>query len=881
MTSALQDFQQFVHWLHHPDIGASEDARRFANLVSENFPVVATSSRQRSQRSSVLSELARLSLTVTSPDEPVPQAAEARAGWAFRKLHHLTVGPFRGFRQPEPFELQKRIVMFYGPNGSGKTSLCEALEFALLGAVDEGDIKRIAADRYLSNSHEGRFARPVLLATDFEGRQVPVMADADAYRFCFVEKNRIDAFSRIAAKPAGQKTELIAALFGMDQFNDFVGHFNDSMEGQLTLVAVKNQELLAKQATLNQDNATVADEGAALIRHAQAEQNYANSYSPGMSYAQLLAAIGSPEHPGRLQELEQAINQPAPMIFGVSAAALVDAYSAAETAQRALNDLEGQLAQRSNDISFQDLYTAVLGLQQVVGDHCPACDTPLAGDYRALHNPYQKAHDGLAGLRELGELQARQRIAIATRNAASEALRIFLATFAQRVGATIQSPLPVQRYLADPGVDAQRAWWADGFQPDETGKSLAQRAVDWATELEARDVASRVILDDRQGLIDERDRLNQARIGVTTLANNRQQSLQSIADARSRIAAFAADNAPLIQQVAEEADAIARDTRIRNAYDQFLNLLRRYRTELPGTLMAGLNALTLELYNEFNVRDLDADKLSALYLPVTGEGRIELSFRGTPGARVDALQILSEGHVRCLGLSILLAKSLSIRAPLIVFDDAINAIDHEHRQGIREAIFESDRFAGTQIIVTCHSNEFIKDIQNHVPPEHWAAYAFRHHSGNYHPRVLGNATTQSYLLNARAAVERGDDRSALGASRQALEMLSGKIWGWLGRCDQGLLTLKIAGSGAEPALRHLCEGIRAKLRGAPNFEHADKAPIIQALDHILGIPEQSLVWVYLNKGTHEEANREDFDVGIVEQVVQTLESLSALQLRAR
>jgi hypothetical protein len=42
-----------------------------------------------------------------------------------------------------------------------------------------------------------------------------------------------------------------------------------------------------------------------------------------------------------------------------------------------------------------------------------------------------------------------------------------------------------------------------------------------------------------------------------------------------------------------------------------------------------------------------------------------------------------------------------------------------------------------------------------------------------------------------------------------------------------------------------------------------------------------LVWVYLNKGTHEEANREDFDVGVVELVVQTLESLNALQLRAK
>ena len=44
-----------------------------------------------------------------------------------------------------------------------------------------------------------------------------------------------------------------------------------------------------------------------------------------------------------------------------------------------------------------------------------------------------------------------------------------------------------------------------------------------------------------------------------------------------------------------------------------------------------------------------------------------------PGVRVDALRILSEGHIRCLGLAILLAKAKSIQSPLVVFDDAINA----------------------------------------------------------------------------------------------------------------------------------------------------------------------------------------------------------------
>ncbi len=202
MTSALHDFQQFVNWLHVPARGASEDVRRFANIVLANFATLAASSLQHSQRSTVLAELARRMLPTTDQGPPAPNPTVAVGAWVWRNLRHLTVGPFRGFRNAEPFDLQKRIVMFYGPNGSGKTSLCEALEFALLGAVDEGEMKRIAADRYLSNVHERRFTTPTLIASDQGNQPISVVADADTYRFCFVEKNRIDAFSRIAAKPA-------------------------------------------------------------------------------------------------------------------------------------------------------------------------------------------------------------------------------------------------------------------------------------------------------------------------------------------------------------------------------------------------------------------------------------------------------------------------------------------------------------------------------------------------------------------------------------------------------------------------------------------------------------------------------------------------------
>ncbi|SDB53818.1 AAA domain-containing protein [Pseudomonas sp. NFACC23-1] len=881
MTSALQDYHQFVRWIHTPENAASEDARRVANIVLQRFVEVAGTSRQRSQRSALLIGLMRELLATTAPTLPPIAPPPPGDGWQWSKLKHLKVGPFRGFRFPEPFDLHERITLFYGPNGSGKTSLCEALEFALLGAVDESGMKRIAVGRYLSNHHEGKYIPPELKAVTAQGQMIPVVADAEVYRFCFVEKNRIDAFSRIAAKPTVEKTELIAALFGMDQFNDFVGHFNDSMEGLLTLLPSKQVELTAKRGALGQDHEAVANEAVALAHQAQVESAYAASIQPGMTYSDLLAAIGSEVNPGRLQQLDNQLNQPPAFIYGISSAELLLAYQAADAAQKVVLDVTAELVARTYDSSFQDLYNAVLGLQHVAGDHCPACDTPLAGEHRVVHNPYEKATAGLAGLQALKEIQGRHHLAIQARNEASEALRVKLSAFAHCVTATEQSPHAVVRYLANPGVDPLRDWWTDGYRTDGSVPHLANQAVAYAQQLEQQDTQSALANAERSKLIAERDRLNQARVDVGAHAMTRQRLTQAVQEAKKRIADFEQDNAELIKAAADEANAILRDRRINIAYDQFLGLLRSYRTQLPGTLMAGLNSLALELYNEFNIRDLEADKLAGLSLPVTGEGRIGLSFRGKPDVSVDALQILSEGHVRCLGLAILLAKALKIGAPVIVFDDAINAIDHEHRQGIRETIFESQRFAGTQLLVTCHSNEFMKDVQNRVPNEHWTSYVFRHHNGNYQPRVLGNVAPQTYLLNARAAIDRGDARTALAESRQALEMLSDKLWRWLGKYEMGTLSLKIAGSGADPTLRGLCEAMLARLNKAPEFVHLDKPVVMQSLGLILGQPEQSLVWMYLNKGTHEEANKDDFDEALVEKIVVQLEALNGLKLKGR
>jgi len=885
MASAKGDFEDFVRWLHLPENEAPSNVRRLANLALVNFDAVLATSRQHNQRSILLADLAQRHLLQTQDTLPEISPVAVDGAWLWRRLRHLTIGPFRGFRHPEPFDLQRRIVLFYGPNGSGKTSFCEALEYAPLGSVEEAEAKRIAAATYLSNIHERRFSPPVLTATDHEGNEINIAANADAYRFCFIEKNRIDSFSRIAARPTAQRAELIATLFGMEKFNEFVGHFNESMDGQLTLTNAKRLLLADKRTALAQDQATVSGEAASLQTLDVEDLALALAHSEGMTYKGLKSLIGSTDVPARLQQLNDILNAVPPQILNVTRQGLQALYEKANVAQDKLDTIRANLEKRATQVSFKDLYTAVIALQPTEGNHCPACDTPLDGANHVLHNPYEKAVTGLEQLSELAELQIKLVQALDEVAQASRTLKTQLETLRQFVISNAEQDTLVGRYLAALLEAVAGDWWTKIYKANanpERELPTLENVLDVAQRIEIQDNASRQAHEERQRNITERDRLIKYQLLIQAQDNKRHLFMESVAAARLRIEAFEETNAGLIEEATQESVDNARDAPIKVAYDRFLSLLRRYRSDLPGTLMAGLNDQAMLLYNEFNRNDLDADKLAALHLPLTGEQKIEISFRGNPQARVDALKILSEGHVRCLGLAILLAKSLSLESPLIVFDDVINAIDHDHRRGIRETIFENNHFANTQLIVTCHSHEFIKDIQQSLTPparNDSKVYLFRNHDGNYHPRVNGNVPSRNYVEMARSAREELNDRGALDASRKAIEMLMGKVWRWLGSHEHGTISVQLAGAGAEPTLRNLCEALRSKITSAQTFVHANKPPIVAALDKVLGIPEQNLVWTYLNKGTHEEADRNDFDGNEVESVVITIEELEALDLR--
>ena len=133
---------------------------------------------------------------------PVAYDGDARGpenGPALGRLHQLEVGPFRGFMRQETFDLSHDITLVYGANGTGKSSFCEALEVAMLGSISEAQAKRVDQRTYCNNARLRRHIAPVLSSTA-AGEAQAVQPDEAEYRFCFIEKNRLDDFARIAAR---------------------------------------------------------------------------------------------------------------------------------------------------------------------------------------------------------------------------------------------------------------------------------------------------------------------------------------------------------------------------------------------------------------------------------------------------------------------------------------------------------------------------------------------------------------------------------------------------------------------------------------------------------------------------------------------------------
>jgi energy-coupling factor transporter ATP-binding protein EcfA2 len=861
------EYHRFLNHLEQQNV--HDDVRRFANLVLEHLSQLAELGATRRARSTRLAPIAVAKLA-KAPVQRIPEPEVTQDGMRFSRLQQLAVGPFRGFMQQEVFDLSHDITLIYGANGTGKSSFCEALETALLGSISEARVKRVDHRTYCNNARLRHHVAPVLTAAHQTRSVAPVDPSENDYRFCFIEKNRLDDFARIAARTPGDQRQLIATLFGVDQFSDFVRGFNPSLDENLALTALKALQLEHRRMQLANSEQVIRAFPVKVAELQRQQEELAQRMFPGKTFQACCDwMLGTPGQLGRLPYVQSQLEALPPVVYEISQAKLQHLLSEAYRIQGLWQIASAELAARSGEVSYAQLYRAVLELA-IGADACPACGTALDGVSR---NPFDRARAGLQELAELASIQTRESN---HRSELSESVRVLWDEM-RRVIDAASTRYPAELHAANlpllPPVHAGEwlvAWVGGEQRPWISLLGLAEL-------FEQADAVARTVHAERGTLAQERARLDGYRLEIERVNTIRLASQQELTQAQQMVAQFDAENQGLIAEAAVEVATIAHHHRIKTAYDGFLGVLQEYLAGLPARLLQGLGEQAKDLYNAFNRGDPPNDRLHALWLPIAENGKIEVTFAGAPDVRYDALVVLSEGHIKCLGLAILLAKNIAQGCPVVIFDDVVNAIDDEHRDGIWRTFFEDGCLDGKQIILTSHAEEFLHRIQQELGAHRAAAikrYKFLPHLGEHHLRVDGDPPTKNYVQLAQQALANDEKRDALRHARPALESLSDRVWTWLGRRGDGRLELKLGGPRSPWELNNKCTKLRSSVSRIAD-QHAGAPAVVEALTKLLGVAGGSIEWGYLNSGVHDSQRDHEFDRATVRTIVESVTMLDA------
>jgi len=864
MASIHFEYHRFLTYLAQRDV--TDDVHRLANLILNHLQPLAEVGAARRGRSTRLVPLAlaHMAQTAAAHNE---NAHNSETGTVLGRLLQLEVGPFRGFMRQETFDLSHDITLVYGANGTGKSSFFEALEVGMLGSISEAQVKRVDQRIYCNNARLRHHVAPTLIA-QVEGETREVHPNESEYRFCFIEKNRLDDFARIAARTPGDQKQLIATLFGLDQFSDFVRGFNPSIDQDLTLIGVQATQLTQRRLQLVNSEQAIAAHQQKIATVEGLEQALAQRLYPGMTYQACVDwLLGTPLQQGRLPHVQAQLDAVPPPVYEITSAKLRMLLAEVYRVHGQWLATSGQLAARAGEVSFAKLYEAVIALAEGA-TACPACGTGLAN---VAQDPFAKARAGLEQLAQLATLQQHE---ATLRDHLNDGMRALLDEI-RRVVTVAANACPQQ--LQDGGLpqlptNAAGNWlgaWVDGDQ--RAWNILLQIAA----VIETHDAQAREVLALRGTLARERDALSQHRLDIERLRVMRTTVEQELTTAHQTVAQFDEVNHELIQLVANEVPMVAHHQRIKAAYDSFLPEIQAYLATLPGMLLQGLGDQARNLYNSFNRADPPGDLLHALWLPVAENGKIEVEFEGEPGVRYDALIVFSEGHIKCLGLAILLAKNIAQECPAVIFDDVVNAIDDDHRDGIWRTFFEDGLLNGKQVILTSHAEEFLHRIQQELGARRTSTikrYKLLPHLGEHDLRVDTDPPTKNYVLLAQEALAADEKREALRQARPALESLTDRLWTWLGRRADGRIDIKLSGPRSPWELNNKCTKLRAAVERIA-AQHHGAPEAVAALVRLLSINSAGIEWSYLNSGVHDSQRDHEFDRATVRIVVEAVTAL--------
>ncbi len=875
MVRYIKLFSEFTAFLNENIQEFTTDTDiKFLNLLIENFEAVAETGTVHGKRAKLINSLIQKHGSSVSSKIEIEDSSVDKNKFPFVTLKTLFMENFRGFSQPEQFTFDKQFAFIYGPNGSGKSSLCEAIEYSLLGYINEAISKNIDINDYIKNSVTGQSNPPKLIGLASGGDEIEITKNQQAYNFLFVEKGRIENFSRISSNSPTKRQNLIATLFGLDKFNEFVNNFTDKIENYIDVKGIKNVELSRKNETIKVHKENISKAKNELLDIEKEKQTILQDLKLEITFNELDELIHKPDS-GKLALIEKELLKPSKSKISVKLKneierAIVKITSLLEK----FTELNQTYTNKKDKVQFKDLYAATLEIEVLIKDKCPVCFTPIED---TTEHPYDNARIKLHELKEISDLEIKRATAFSLlQSELSELSSILVDRYSKSSLINFQKEKIEYNISISDGINENDIIIREynefivAYNKSQDGFEEYDRLV------AAHNSAADSELKEKEALGEKQKNLKAISDKITNVKTRTKVIQNNLTSWNKSIDEFAKENAELIKQVELEKSTVVQNIAFASSYAKFIKHLEGYNERLPLKHLEDLSNLTLEIYNIVNSHDNEFETVSRIKLPTSTDDDIRIWYDTDPENNFDALQILSEGHIRCLGLSILLAKNIHDDCPLIIFDDIVNAIDSDHQGGVRKVIFEYKPMASKQIILTTHSESFIKELEQHPSRKDYeklvSKVSLSQDESERKIRIKLNSY-KNYLIQASQFFGNADYSEALYNCRCALENISQKIWSMIDR--KGYKTefsVMIRSPKHPPDLMSVVLALNIFIKSK---DVGDKLKsLTENFDYIVGLEEHgNVIWSYLNKGTHEEEGRPDFDPLTIKDILRTINEI--------
>ena len=856
---------EFNKWLSKLNIDQlTPPQQTIINILINHFDEIARVGTANGERAkligryiSELNQKFQFCSHVTSVDEIQPVT--------IKRINKLKVEKFRGFDTEVEFPLDKRFTFFHGPNGSGKTSFCEALEYSLLGFIEEASTRNMPVDKYIVHAGCKKATTPVLECLYNDSSINQCEPDFSAYRFAFLEKNRIDAFSHVGATTAKNQTDRIAALFGLSEFQDYVSGFTDNFdERYIKLKAVKNEEYEKQYAGIKEKKETVQKELARINPIIDELNSIIKSLN-----VELVTDVESAKfylmdpNNGIIPKLlaEKSTNT-IPVIEEEDIKKLTIEIQKFKTSYNLIKKNVSIILKNVANANLYELFKALIKVKENWTElRCPACQTPLE---RVDVNPFEYATTELTKLDEINRAKRTIQTEASNLVSCSQIIKEYLKK--PEIGNLFQS-IEIPTFI-------NTEFSKDDFVTlSEKSNKGAEIILNIHSVLFDNDELCKKIEQHNKRANEENKKYAETIRRLQTKYNEITEKNSDIEGTNSRIVTLNKEIGESEQglqvletKAKEESSEVDFNSKMTEAYYFVKKSLKDYALELPLEMAKDLSVKVQEYYNYINQDDAEFEMIENLALPTSSNERILVKMRGEKF--YDAMLILSEGHVRILGLSILLAKAVKSKVPFLIFDDVVNAIDDDHRDGIANLLTSHPDFADIQMVITCHGELFVANLESRVNNQKLYNRYFFLPADSLNSRGITIKYQDSTvpLKVARRYFESGELKDCAAKCRQAVECITSELWKKIAPFAKDGISVNLRKLNSTPDLYSRAIALSKALKN--KFEKTD------VIMTDLNILIHSYAWILLNKGTHFDDSIPEFTQSEIKNLLELIERIS-------